>query len=63
MVGEDGLPLKTWPERRANLGQQAPGSQRSIEGGFREETDGDGAAEKEEGREENLNVTGKERSD
>lgn len=52
MVGEDGLPLKTWPERRADLGQQAPGSQRLMEGGFREETDEDGAAEREESREE-----------
>lgn len=46
------LPLKTWPERRANLGQQAPRSQRLMEGGFREETEEDGAAEREEGKEE-----------
>ena len=46
------LPLRTWPERRADLGQQAPGSQRFMEGGFREENEEDGAAEREEGKEE-----------
>lgn len=58
MVGEDGLPLKTWPERRADLGQQAPGREDLEKRLMKMEQQRGKKAGKR-----HLNVIGKERSD